>query len=231
MEMSQEVSVVVWGDFACFTRPECRVERVSYDVPTPSACRGILESILWKSEFRWVMRRVRVLRPIRTIALRRNEVQSKIAKADAIGWMEGSKDFEPLMADEALKGVGRTQRQTIALRDVAYEITAAIHLPGGYSESNPPVKYAEMFRRRVEKGQFFRPPCLGCREFAADFAAEPPEDMTIEPPADRDLGRMLFDVVHGDKNRMPRFFEAELRGGVVEFPLDMAQAYWKEALA
>ena len=229
MPDKHEVSVFVWGDFALFTRPEARVERVTYPVPTHSACRGILEAILWKPQFRWWVRRVRILRPIRTIAIRRNEVQGVISPKAVLRLMDDPSTYEPFFADSMeAKGRGRTQRQTIALRDVAYEITASVHLPNGYSATDPPIKYRDIFADRVRKGQCHSTPVFGCREFPAFFGPELPEDIVVEPPPDEDLGMMLLDISRKNGKARPVFFEARLRGGVVEFPEGAVGAFWKE---
>ena len=155
-----------WGELACFTRPEMKVERVSYPVITPSAARGLLESILYKPQFRWQVRRIAVKKPIRFLAFRRNEVKSRLSPRNP----------EPLLADE-----DRTQRNTLALRDVEYVIEASLHLtplaglprrkPADYEDQgdDTPVKYLAMFQRRAEKGQCFAQPAFGCREFPAHF--------------------------------------------------------------
>lgn len=209
------VAVKVAGPWACFTRPEMKVERVSYPVMTPSAARGILEAILWKPQFRWVVRRILVLSPIRFQAVRRNEVQDKIPVGTVIKkWMKNPSTFEPYYADAAGReeGSNRTQRNTVALRDVAYVIEASVHLPRP-SETDPPVKFREMFERRVEKGQCFHRPYLGCREFAADFKPAPKDAAPIGDTIK--IGRMLYDIVYGPSSNRPEFFEARLDHGVL----------------
>ncbi|MFO7955474.1 MAG: type I-C CRISPR-associated protein Cas5c [Candidatus Brocadiia bacterium] len=197
------VAVKVWGDFACFTRPEMKVERVSYDVMTPSAARGVLEAIFWKPEFKWRVRQIEVLRPIRRVSLLRNEVKTKIAPRTA---RDPEKTY---FADD-----DRTQRHTLALRDVAYVIRAGVDV----LSDDHPAKYRDQFRRRISRGQCFHRPYLGCREFSAHFA-EPAGD---EQPVDlsTDLGRMLFDVRYEeDGERMePIFFNARLQDGILEVP-------------
>jgi len=218
-----------WGDLACFTRPEMKVERVSYPVITPSAARGILEAILYKPQFRWRVRRVAVKKPIRFLAFRRNEVKSRL----------NPRRPEPLLADE-----DRTQRNTLAQRDFEYVIEAEMSLTplAGLPRRRPedsedngadtPVKYLAMFQRRAEKGQCFAQPCFGCREFPAHFALAGETDMAV--PAginpDTDLGLMLYDVFNLDVARdqppgkvekpTPRitFFPARLQNGVVNIP-------------
>ncbi|OYT69009.1 MAG: type I-C CRISPR-associated protein Cas5, partial [Armatimonadetes bacterium JP3_11] len=151
--MQSRLSVKVWGEMACFTRPEMKVERVSYPVMTPSAARGILEAIYWKPEFEWRVREIRVLKPIRHIALVRNEVKSRIP----------TRNPQPIFVDE-----DRTQRYTLALRDVAYIICAKIVLR---PHANKDIAaYRDQFRRRVERGDCYFQPYLGCREFSAYFA-------------------------------------------------------------
>lgn len=208
------VAVKVSGPWACFTRPEMKVERVSYPVMTPSAARGVLEAILWKPQFRWVVRRIIVLSPIRFQAVRRNEIQDKIPVGAVKKWMKDPAAFEPYYADAAGReeGSNRTQRNTVALRDVAYVIEASVHLPKP-SETDPPVKFREMFERRLEKGQCFHRPYLGCREFAADFEPAPAEPRPIDETVE--IGRMLYDIVYDPAGRRPAFFEARLDRGVL----------------
>jgi len=218
-----------WGDLACFTRPEMKVERVSYPVITPSAARGLLESILYKPQFRWRVRRIAVKKPIRFLAFRRNEVKSRLSPRKP----------EPLLADE-----DRTQRNTLALREVEYVLEASLHLtalaglPRRKPEDNEdygedtPVKYLAMFQRRAEKGQCFAQPCFGCREFPAHFELADESAMRVEtkPNPDTDLGLMLYDVFNLDvfANQLPgkvekpdpriTFFKAQLKDGVVNVP-------------
>lgn len=190
-----------WGELACFTRPEMKVERVSYPVMTPSAARGLLEAILYRPQFRWHIRRIAVKQPIRFISFRRNEVKSRLSVRNP----------EPLNAEE-----DRTQRNTLALRDVEYIIEASIQLTplANLPRRKPPiedeldcedslVKYLAMFQRRVEKGQCFAQPCFGCREFPAHFELADSSAMRVEPNPnpDSDLGLMLYDVFDLDVSR------------------------------
>ncbi len=200
------LTVKVWGPLACFTRPEMKVERVTYEVMTPSAARGTLEAIFWKPEFQWQVRQIDVLNPIRRISILRNEVKSKIAPSTVQGWARHGGGY---FADE-----DRTQRHTLALRDVAYIIHAQIVLRPDVQ--GDPAKYRDQFRRRVARGQCFHRPVLGCREFAADFG----EPDGSETPIDHtdDLGRMLFDLAYsrGNSERTrPLFFPATLEKGVL----------------
>ncbi len=139
--------VKVWGEFACFTRPELKVERVSYPVPTPSAVRGIFEAILFKPQFRWHPREVRLLRRIQYVALRRNEVQGKLSTRNVEQAMRGTRTLAPFLADDTdNEGEGRTQRQTLALKDVAYVLTSEIRLtPAAIAPEDNVAKYREQF--------------------------------------------------------------------------------------
>ena len=194
------VSVRVMGDFACFTRPENKVERLSYPVITPSAARGVLEAIFWHPEFEWRVREIHVLKPVRTFSILRNEVNSKMSP-DRV---------EPYFADH-----DRSQRNSVILRDVDYGILAEpVVKPGN---EHHPEKYRDQFRRRVEKGQCFHRPALGCREFPADFC---PLDSFAKPVDwSEDLGLMLWDLDYAEKPPYwPRFFEAVVEGGIVSVP-------------
>lgn len=204
------VEVKVWGDFACFTRPEMKVERVSYPVPTASAARGILEAIFWKPEFTWRVEEVWVLNPIRYFSILRNEVNSKISERSAAAWAKtgvGGYDAE----------TDHTPRHTLALRDVAYIIRAQVQSRPDVADD--PAKYRDQFRRRVRAGRCFSTPYLGCREFSA-FFAEP--DGTERPiPLSDDLGLMLLDLDYaqdGSGRGTPRFFQARIEQGVIRFP-------------
>lgn len=222
--MTDAVYLHVWGDLACFTRPEMKVERVSYPVMTPSAARGLLEAILYKPQFRWHVQRIAVRRPVRFLAFRRNEVKSRAV----------SRNPQPIIAEE-----DRTQRNTLALRDVDYVIEASLSTTrlANLPRQKPPCedepegddnlgKYYGMFRRRAEKGQCFNQPCFGCREFPAHFELADPSAMNVPPGlnADFSLGLMLYDVFDldvgldyraGKIESKPQitFFRAALRHG------------------
>jgi CRISPR-associated protein Cas5d len=206
------------GDFACFTRPEMKVERVSYDIITPSAVRAVFESILWKPAIRWQPEKVEVLAPIRWTTLRRNEVGSKISAANIKSAMQRGVGAMALYVEEE-----RQQRASLLLRDVRYRVTASFAMTERTGEGDNPQKFAEMFERRAAKGQCINQPYLGCREFACDFRlvdlrAEPagiPEELHGE----RDLGWMLYDLDFSDAtNPQPRFFYARMNDGVVNIP-------------
>ena len=208
-ETAVPLDVRVWGDWACFTRPEMKVERVTYPVMTPSAARGVLEAIFWKPEFRWRIQEIWVLAPIRYFSILRNEVNTRQSERAAAGWQREHGGFEAT-AD-------RSQRHTLCLRDVAYVIRAQVMLhPHADAE---PAKYRDQFRRRVDNGRCFAQPFLGCREFSAHFAPldgnERPIDISDE------LGPMLHDIEYepGRSGRgRPRFFDAHLERGVLHVP-------------
>ena len=203
--------LAVSGEFACFTRPEMKVERVSYDVITPSAARALFEAILWKPAIRWHVRRIEVLKPIRWINLRRNEVGAVISTRNVQQAMTaGEGDLALYVEDE------RRQRAGLFLRDVAYRVHADLEL----CSDEPPQKYLEMFERRAAKGQWVNQPYLGCREFAADVRLA---SDVVEPPSaiseSRDLGWMLHDLDFTQaSDPQPRFFRAQMNKGVVEVP-------------
>jgi CRISPR-associated protein Cas5d len=206
------LEVKFWGDFACFTRPDMKVERVSYSVITPSAARGMLEAIHWKPEFRWQIREIQVLKPIKHYSILRNEINSKAAISTVKKWIKNNGAF---FAEE-----DRAQRHTLALRDVAYIIKADIVLNEN-ADANI-AKYRDIFRRRVKKGQCYHPPYFGCREFSASFGE--PEGDEVPIPVDDDLGLMLFDmdfVPDGSGRATPRFFHAQLRQGVITIPEEL----------
>ncbi len=212
----------VRGDFACFTRPEMKVERVSYDVITPSAARAVFEAILWKPAITWRIAKIEVLNPIRWINLRRNEVGS-IASPGKDGIV---------IEDE------RQQRAGLFLRDVAYRLHASFELDRdpskhrgqfshlsrfGGEDGNTPAKFHEMFLRRAAKGQCINQPYLGCREFACDFRLVADSAADPAPIAEsRDLGWMLHDMDFSNlKDPQPKFFRAVMENGVIE--LDRAE--------
>ena len=204
------LEVKLWGDLACFTRPEMKVERVSYPVMTPSAARGALESIFWKPEFRWVIEEIVVLNPIRYFSIVRNEITRKSAYSRASRWMRsGSGGFSAAL--------NRTQRHALAIRDVAYIVKAQIVPLEELNEH--PARYRDQFRRRVRRGSCFATPYLGCREFSASFG--PPEGSEQPIHVSTDLGRMLLDLRYhpdGSGRGTPVFFEASLDHGVLRVP-------------
>jgi len=205
----------VSGDFACFTRPEMKVERVSYDVITPSAARAVFEAILWKPAIRWRVRRIEPLKPIRWISLRRNEVGAVVPVGSVKSAMnKGAGDLALYIEDE------RQQRAGLFLRDVAYRLHADLEVLSEVGANNSPPKFWEMFERRAGRGQCVNQPYLGCREFACDFRLI--DETAKAPPAipeNRDLGWMLHDLDFANAAEpKPRFFRAELKEGVMAVP-------------
>lgn len=208
---SEPFRVRVRGELACFTRPEMKVERVSYEVMTPSAARAILQSVLWKPQIEWRVHAIEVLAPIRWTSFRRNEVGSRASPGREI------------IADE-----DRQQRNTVALRDVDYVVEASFALTSKAGPDDPVAKYVEMFRRRLDKGQQHHAPYLGCREFAADVRPALDAPTPIEPGVARPLGLMFYDwdwpgAEDGEAKKpsrelRPLFFDARLESGVVRVP-------------
>ncbi len=203
------VAVRVWGDFACFTRPEMKVERVTYPTMTPSAARGVLEAIFWKPEFIWKVEEIRVLKPIKYFSILRNEVNGRASERVAAAWAREGGGY--VASDD------RAQRHTLALREVDYLISAQMEVRPHVRED--PAKFRDQFHRRVRGGRCFTTPYLGCREFSASFAepdgSERPIDLTEE------LGPMLLELEYaadGSGRGTPRFFDARLERGVLRVP-------------
>ncbi|APW63227.1 type I-C CRISPR-associated protein Cas5c [Paludisphaera borealis] len=207
------IKLHVWGDFACFTRPEMKVERVSYDVISPSAARGLVEAVYWKPQIRWQVTSLHVIKPIRFTSLRRNEVASKAPSGSIAKAMKNGRGSLGLYIED-----DRQQRAATILRDVSYVIEARFDILSG--EENV-AKHLDQFNRRARDGRCFQRPYLGCREFAADFALV--EDDHAMPSVDpelmgeRDLGYMLHDIDFAH-DMTPHFFRAVMRDGVIEVP-------------
>lgn len=193
------VRVKVTGNFACFTRPDLKVERMTYPSMTPSAARGVLDSILWKPEFQWWVHRIWVLNPVKFFSVKRNEINAKQGKT-------------PIIIEEK-----RAQRNSIVLKDVAYIIEASV-FQKEFDPKNPVKKYAEMFKRRVKKGQCWRRPFLGTREFAAEFLEPDGNEQPIQEIIP--IGSMLFDIFYDEKGKpSPLFFyDVKIENGILECP-------------
>lgn len=205
----------VRGDWACFTRPEMKVERVSYDVITPSAARAIFEAIYWKPAVRWDVRRIEVLAPIRWMNLRRNEVASVVPVDNVRQAMSAGQGRLALYVDE-----DRQQRASLLLRDVAYRLHADLIVRGDRSDPEPLAKFFEMFERRARKGQCVNQPYLGCREFAARWRLIEDPAAELSPIAETcDLGWMLHDLdFTNPADPQPRFFRAQMSAGAIDVP-------------
>lgn len=214
--MAYGIKLKIWGERACFTRPEMKVERVSYDVITPSAARGILEAIHWKPAIRWYIDRIHVLKPIRFESIRRNEVGGKISTATV----------RSALKNGTLAGLGnavdedRQQRAATVLRDVAYVIEAHFRLTDRAGPDDSEGKHLDIFNRRARKGQCFHQPCMGVREFPAAFALVEGDAQLQngELAGERDLGWMLHDIDF-DHDATPRFFRARMVDGTIDVPV------------
>jgi CRISPR-associated protein Cas5d len=202
--------IIVSGPRAIFTRPELKVERISYPVITPSAARGVFEAILWKPAIRWRIHRIAVLNPIEWTSFRRNEVNNR-AVAPAVAVINDG-GLAPVQFAES----DRSQRNTVALRDVAYEIEASFEMTDRAGKDDSEAKFADMFRRRVSKGQHFHQPYLGCRECIADVL--PSDGKQVAISESKDLGLMLYDIDFSQKDRRPFFYHAEMKNGIITVP-------------
>jgi CRISPR-associated protein Cas5d len=221
--MAFGIKLHIWGEYACFTRPEMKVERVSYDVITPSAARGILEAIYWKPEITWIIDKIHVLKPIRFESIRRNELGSKIsARNVATAIKSKTTDGLHILIEE-----DRQQRAATVLRDVAYVIEAHFEINRSTSTETTSgdscAKHISMFNRRALSGQCFHQPCMGTREFPASFAlidgSDPlPVSEMQEADQNRDLGWMLHDIDFANGNT-PYFFRAQLQEAVISIPV------------
>lgn len=223
--------IEAWGDFACFTRPEMKVERFSYPVITPSAARGIFDAIYWKRSygFYWQIEKIEILSMPKYIALRRNEVKDKApAERTILSWMDGRSEIEPIWADGdrdflGTDQKGRTQRQTMALQDVRYRIHAHMCFRTASCNIN---SHENQFERRAQQGKCFYQPFFGCREFTAyfEFVDCLAHDSSPPVPLDLDLGWMLYDVFDlnqendSDVNASISVFHARIKRGVMIVP-------------
>lgn len=212
--MAFGIRLHVHGEWACFTRPENKAERLSYNVITPSAARGILEAIHWKPAIRWVVDGIRVLKPIRFQAIRRNEVAHKISADGVARAMAGGGGRLEMFVEEA-----RQQRAASVLKDVGYVIEAHFEMTARAGAEDSPAKHHEMFTRRAAKGQCFHQPCFGTREFPAHFQLLGADDQVADSLVDRkaDFGLMLHDIDFAN-GRRPHFFHAVMEDGFITVP-------------
>ncbi len=210
----------VWGDYALFTRPEMKVERVSYDVITPSAARGIFDAIMWHPGMRWVIDRIYVLNPIKFTNIRRNEVSEKISVRNVKSGMNNNSKELYINTKAAIQ-----QRAAMVLQNVRYIIEAHFEMTEKASPTDSEGKFCEMFRRRAQKGQCYHYPCLGTREFPANFRLwEGGEIRTAYPDSEKSLGLMLYDMDYTDgKDITPMFFRAIMKNGVIN--LNVAEVF------
>ncbi|MCW5590286.1 MAG: type I-C CRISPR-associated protein Cas5 [Legionellales bacterium] len=203
------------GDFACFTRPEMKVERVSYDVITPSSARSIFEAIFWKPSIRWQITQIDVLKPIHWTSARRNELSNVVSSSSVTSAMKNNKGSLGIYIEE-----DRQQRAGLYLRDVSYRLYADLIFDQTKDVSAEYGKYTAMFERRALKGQCFNQPYLGCREFSCDFKLVLDNGNQKKPINEtRSLGWMLYDLDYQNvSSPNPRFFNAEMKNGVILIP-------------
>lgn len=213
-----EFHLRIRGTMACFTRPEFSTERLSYELMTPSAARGIIEAVLWKPAIRWEITSIALLKPVQWVEFRRNEVNSRLSTQHALRASRGGDEVPEFFSDE-----DRAQRNTLALRDPDYGVTARLHMTAQAGAEESPEKFRAMFLRRMEKGQQHYQPYLGCREFPAiiELWDGRPEPLAAES---RELGWMLHDIQFGPQNQA-RFFAARLEQGVMQIPA------WEQSVA
>lgn len=213
--MLVSIRVEVWGDYACFSRPEMKVERVSYDVMTPSAARGLIEAIYWHPGLRWIIDRIHVCAPIRFTNIRRNEVKDVINARNVRSVMEKRQGALYLATPESIQ-----QRSAMVLKDVRYVIDAHFDLTDQAAPGDNPGKFQDIVKRRLSRGQHYHQPCFGVREFPAHFSTcEAPPSCPEDLKGERDLGWMLLDLDYSDPEDIrPMFFRATLRDGVLEVP-------------
>lgn len=213
--MGYGLQLLVWGDYACFTRPEMKAERVSYDVMTPSAARGILEAIYWKPAIKWVIDKIHVLNEIKFDNVRRNEVEKKISAENVKRAMKGKPVLLCQYATEE-----RQQRATLLLRDVAYVIEAHFKMSGEGGPDDTHEKHYAMATRRARRGQCFQQPYFGCREFPAKFRLieeDEPVPYSVHR-GEKDLGWILLDIDYSGDELNPQFFRALMKDGIIEIP-------------
>ena len=212
MQKSNPFRLLVKGDNACFTRPEMKVERVSYEVMTPSAARGILEAILWKPAICWRILQIDVLNPIKWESVRRNEVGAIIPAGTVKSAMKRGTGTLGMYIEKE-----RQQRAGLFLRNVEYVIHAEFEITDKADEDDSVTKFEQMFIRRASKGQCFHRPYFGCREFPVAFEFIPKEDKPLPSIREtRDLGWMLYDMDYSGKEPMPQFFHAEMKEGSID---------------
>lgn len=208
------IKIEVWGDYALYARPELKVERCTYEVLTPSAARGILDSIYWHPGMCWKIDRIYVLNPIQYMNIRRNEVTKKASASNALQVMHGAvKPLQIITSDEI------AQRAALVLKDVHYVIEAHFEMTSKANPTDNQGKFSDIIRRRLEKGSCYSQPYLGCREFSAYFQPWPKDHKIVTAYANEtiDLGYMLFDMDYSDPEDIkPLFFHAILKNGILD---------------
>ena len=203
--------IEVWGDYACFSRPEMKTERVSYDIITPSAARGLVEAIYWHPGLKYHIDRVYLLSPIRFTNIRRNEVKSTLLASAALSAAKGG------AAQVLYTSADIVQRASMVLQDVHYVIECHFTMTDKAAPGDNPGKFQDILRRRLNKGQCYHQPCFGCREFPANFREWPAGESIPALPVTQDLGFMLYDLDYSDPaNIRSQFFRAKLENGVLD---------------
>lgn len=204
------IRIEVWGDYACFSRPELKTERVSYDVITPSAARGLVEAIYWHPGMKYTIDRIYLLSPIKFTNIRRNEVKATLLASSALSAAKGGEAPSLYTSSEI------QQRAAMVLRDVHYVIECHFDMTDKATQGDNPGKFQDILRRRLAKGQCYHMPCLGCREFPANYR-EWPSQTVPTVPITQDLGLMLYDMDYSDqRNIKAQFFRAKLENGVLD---------------
>ncbi len=212
--MSVGIKVKVWGDYALFSRPEMKTERVSYNVMTPSAARGILDAIFWHPGLRWKIDQIYVNRPIQFTSIRRNELKSKISASNALQIYNGANKPLYISSKEEI-----VQRASLVLRDVEYVISAHFEMTDRANASDNPGKFKDIMMRRLRRGECYHTPYFGTREFPVRFCLCEEEEIhtAYEEQEEKDLGYMLYDMDYSDpENIQPMFFRAVLKRGVLD---------------
>lgn len=209
------IRVEIWGDYALFTRPEMKVERVSYDVITPSASRGILEAIYWHPGLKWIIDKIIVCNPIQFTNIRRNEIKSKISARSAKSVMIKGKGELYLNTSDDIQ-----QRASLVLKDVRYVIEAHFEMTDRASPDDNPGKFQDIMKRRLTRGQYYHQPCMGCREFPAYFREATGNIMVSEKlKGERDLGYMLYDMDYSNPDDIqPMYYRVRMVDGIIHVP-------------
>ena len=209
--MNYGVKIECWGPYACFTRPEMKAERVSYDVMTPSAARGLVEAIYWHPGLRYVIDEIDVLNPIKFTNIRRNELMHKLSASSV---KANAKKGKPIMI---VTRQDIMQRASTVLKDVRYCITLHFEMTDKAAAGDNPGKFREMLTRRARKGQCYHQPYCGTREFAACYRLAEDEEVLIPYPYTQSLGYMLYDMDYSNPEQItPMFFKAELKDGILD---------------
>lgn len=210
--MGYGIKAEIWGDYALFTRPEMKVERVSYDIITPSAARGLIEAIYWHPGMRWIIDRIYVCNPIEFTNIRRNEVKSKLSASNAKSAMNGTAEVSPICTTSDIQ-----QRASLLLKNVRYVIDAHFDLTEKAGKDDTVEKFYNIALRRLRSGQCYHQPCFGCREFPANFKLHEKDQIETPFNGEKDFGYMLYDLDYSNpRDIKPMFFKAVMKNGVID---------------